>query len=44
VRIHYVQAAIHLGLVEPTLPDKPKSPLQKYQLTAAGIALQQQLK
>lgn len=43
VRIHYVQAAIKLGLVEPTLPDKPKSPLQKYQLTPAGIALQQQL-
>lgn len=35
-RKHYQQAAIGLGPVEMTIPDKPRSPLQKYRLTDSG--------
>ena len=35
----YLKPAISLGLIELTLPDKPRSPLQKYRLTAQGHAL-----
>ncbi len=34
----YLEPAIKQGLVEMTIPDKPKSILQKYRLTAKGRA------
>ncbi len=44
-REHYQQTAVNLKLIEMTLPDKPRSPLQKYRLTPAGQTwLQQQNK
>ena len=36
---HYLKPALAAGLIEPTIPDKPNSPLQKYRLTAKGRAL-----
>ncbi|THB68371.1 MAG: hypothetical protein D6B27_02765 [Gammaproteobacteria bacterium] len=36
-RNKYLQPAINLGLVEMTIPQKPKSSKQKYRLTAKGI-------
>lgn len=36
----YLSSAIEAGLVEMTLPDKPKSRLQKYRLTETGRTLQ----
>lgn len=38
----YQQPAITAGLIEMTLPDKPKSRLQRYRLTEAGKALRNQ--
>ncbi len=38
----YQQSAIAAGLIEMTLPDKPKSRLQRYRLTEAGKALRAQ--
>ena len=42
-RDHFVAAyllpALDAGLVEMTVPDKPRSPRQRYRLTAAGRAL-----
>jgi ATP-dependent DNA helicase RecG len=35
-RMHYQQAALALGVLEMTVPDKPQSRLQKYRLTQAG--------
>ncbi|MCC7519888.1 MAG: putative DNA binding domain-containing protein [Verrucomicrobiae bacterium] len=41
-RVHflksYLQPLIEQGWVERTLPDKPRSPLQKYRLTEVGMA------
>jgi len=34
----YLSPAVDLGLVEMTQPDSPRSPTQKYRLTAKGIA------
>jgi predicted HTH transcriptional regulator len=36
-RINYINTAIALKLIEMTIPDKPNSRLQKYQLTKKGI-------
>ena len=35
-REHYLQRAIKAGLLEPTMPEKPNSRLQKYRLTPKG--------
>lgn len=39
----YLRPALELGLVEPTIPDRPTSPLQKYRLTKEGCSLLEQL-
>lgn len=41
-RERYLQPALNAGWIEMTLPDKPKSRLQRYRLTAAGIRLLRQ--
>jgi len=38
-RKSYLLPAIKAGLVEMTRPDKPKSRLQKYRLTATGLTV-----
>lgn len=38
-RKNYLHPAIGSGLVEPTIPDKPNSRLQKFRLTPGGMAL-----
>jgi ATP-dependent DNA helicase RecG len=40
----YLTPALKTGLVEMTLPDKPKSSKQRYRLTAKGEALKKKLK
>ena len=35
-REHYQQTAITRGVIEMTIPDKPRSRLQKYRLTPLG--------
>ena len=35
----YLKPALQQGLLALTLPDKPRSPLQRYKLTSAGLAL-----
>lgn len=42
-RKEYLQKAIELNLVEPTLPDKPKSIKQNYRLTPKGRKLKESL-
>ncbi len=37
-RTEYLQKALNLGLIELTIPDKPKSIHQKYRLTQQGKA------
>jgi hypothetical protein len=43
VREHYIGPALKQGLIEYTIPDKPRSRLQKYRITAAGKALVESL-
>ncbi len=38
LRQHYIDPALAAGLLEMTIPDKPKSRLQKYRLTQKGRA------
>lgn len=40
----YLQPALEAGVIEMTVPDKPRSRLQQYRLTAKGRRLQQRLK
>lgn len=44
VREHYITPALQAGMIEMTLPDKPRSRLQKYRLTPRGRQVQQQLR
>ena len=38
-RRKYIHPLLEAGILEQTIPNKPKSQNQKYQLTAKGIAL-----
>ena len=44
LRTQYVQPALAEGLIEMTIPNKPRSSKQKYRLTERGRALQDQLR
>ena len=43
-RLLYLRPAIEAGLVEMTIPDKPRSSKQKYRLTDRGRELQDRLR
>jgi len=38
-RTNYLLPALESGLIEMTQPDSPRSPTQKYRLTAKGLAV-----
>ena len=40
---YYLALALKLGLVEMTQPNSPRSPTQKYRLTAKGKKLRQEV-
>ena len=42
--VNYLRPALSAGLIEMTLPDKPRSKNQRYRLTPAGQSLAAQLK
>ena len=42
-RENYIQKAIKLGMIEMTVPEKPKSRNQKYRLTESGRQLKKRL-
>ena len=42
-RENYLRPALEQSLIEPTIPEKPTSRLQKYRLTAKGQALLKEL-
>jgi hypothetical protein len=42
-RVAYLKAALQLGLIQMTIPDKPKSSNQKYKLSARGFELKKEL-
>lgn len=39
----YLRPALAEGLIEMTIPDKPRSPMQRYRLTAAGMKLRDEM-
>lgn len=43
-RENYLHPALNAGIIEMTIPDRPKSVKQKYRLTAKGKTIQQQLR
>ena len=43
-RVNYLLPALKLNLIEMTIPDKPKSILQKYRLTVKGREMQKNIK
>lgn len=43
-RMEYLQPALNAGLIEMTIPDKPRSSKQKYRLTEAGKKMLDELK
>ena len=44
VRERYIAPALAEGIIEPTIPDKPNSRLQKYRLTHRGLSLVETLR
>jgi predicted transcriptional regulator len=42
-RENYLRPALGQELIEPTIPNKPNSPLQKYRLTEKGRRLLEEL-
>ena len=43
-RRKYIHPLLEAGILEQTIPNKPKSQNQKYRLTAKGMALKEELK